>query len=146
MTNQSCFGGYLNGHLVSGGRLIKISRQCQLLQRTQGRKKLILSNSKKVMVPGVMGRAEEMRSEGQGHSVTMTLKRPSWQWKEYGCYSEEEVKLLSFFLRPHLWHMEVPGLGVELELQSTQCWIRNPLCEVRDQTCILMDTSWVRYC
>jgi len=65
--------------------------------------------------------------------------------------------------------MEVPKLGVELELQmlgyttatatatampypshicklhhrSWQCWMLNPLSKVRDQTCILMDTSQV---
>ena len=64
--------------------------------------------------------------------------------------------------------MEVPKLGVELELQllayttaaatrdlscicdlhhsSWQCWILNPLSKARDRTCILMDTSWVCYC
>ena len=68
------------------------------------------------------------------------------------------------FLRPHLWHMEVPRLGVELELQlpayttaiampdpsqvcdlycsSWQHQILNPLSEARDRICILMDTSW----
>ena len=61
--------------------------------------------------------------------------------------------------------MEVPRLGIELELQLLaytaaiavrgqrykcdlhcslqQCWILNPLGEARDQTCILIDTSWV---
>ena len=74
---------------------------------------------------------------------------------------------LFFFLGPHLWHMEVPWLGVELELElpayatatanqdlsrvcdlyhsSQQCWILNPLSEARDGTNILMDTSWVCY-
>ena len=71
------------------------------------------------------------------------------------------------FLGPHLWHMEVPRLGVELELQlpayataiatetqdlspvcdlhhsSQQRWILNPLSEARDGTRILMDTSQV---
>ena len=71
--------------------------------------------------------------------------------------------LLISFLWPHLQHMEVPRLGVELELQLLayttaiarpdlshvcnlhhslqQCWIPNPLSEVRDRTCILMDNS-----
>ena len=70
-----------------------------------------------------------------------------------------------FFLGPHLQHMEVPRLGVELELQlpayptvtamqdpSRICelgcslWQRripNPLRKARDLACILMDTSWV---
>ena len=65
---------------------------------------------------------------------------------------------------PHQWHMQVPRLGVELEQQplayttavamqdpscicnlhcrSQQCLILNPLSEAKDQTCMLMDTSW----
>ena len=68
----------------------------------------------------------------------------------------------------NLWHMEVPELGIKLELQlqayttaremwalnhvcdlhhsSWQHQILNPLSEARDQTCILIDTSQVRYC
>ena len=68
-----------------------------------------------------------------------------------------------FFLGPHPQHMEVPRLGVELELQPLACTtatamqhpsrdcnlhhssqqhqILNPLSKVRDQTCVLMDTS-----
>ena len=58
-----------------------------------------------------------------------------------------------------MWHMEVPGLGVELELVATAAkdpgciydpchslqkqWILNPLSKVRDQTCILMDTMFL---
>ena len=71
-----------------------------------------------------------------------------------------------FFLQPHLWHTEVPRLGVKLELQlpayatdtamwalshvcnlhqsSQQRWIFNPLSEARDRTHILMDTSRIR--
>ena len=73
-----------------------------------------------------------------------------------------------FFLGPHLQHMEVPRLGVESELLELayatatampdlsricdlhyslrQRWIFNPLSEVRDWICFLMNTSWVRYC
>ena len=64
--------------------------------------------------------------------------------------------------------MDVPGLGVELELQlpprttatatpdlslvcdlhrsSWERWIPNPLSRARDQTSILMDTSWIHFC
>jgi len=63
--------------------------------------------------------------------------------------------------------MEVPRLGVELELQlpayttatamqdpshicdlhcsSQQCRILNPLNEARDPTCVLMDNSWILF-
>ena len=67
---------------------------------------------------------------------------------------------LSFiFSGPHLWHMEIPRLGVQLELQlpayttatatpdpshvcnlhhsSRQLWLLNPLGEARDWTCNL---------
>ena len=72
------------------------------------------------------------------------------------------------FLGPHLWHMEVLRLGVELELQllvyttatatpdpslvcdlhhsSRQCPILNPLSRATYQNHILMGTSWVCYC
>ena len=67
----------------------------------------------------------------------------------------------------HPWHMEVPRLGLELELQLLacatataapalnwvwylhhswwQCRILNTLSKARDQTCDLMDISWVCY-
>ena len=67
------------------------------------------------------------------------------------------------FLGLHLWHMEVPRLGVQLELQlpgyttatsdpshvfdlhhsPRQCWILNPLSSARDQTCNLMVPSQI---
>ena len=67
----------------------------------------------------------------------------------------------------HQWHMEVPRIAVESEIQllaqataaatrdlnqvcdlhhsSWQRQIPDPLSKARDQTCILMDTSYVRY-
>ena len=77
--------------------------------------------------------------------------------------------LFFFFscLGPHPWHMEFPRPGVKLELQLLTCatatakpdlscvcnlhhisWqqqILNPLSEARDQTCILLDTSPIRF-
>ena len=80
---------------------------------------------------------------------------------------DPEQFLVFFFLGPHPQHMEVPRLGIELELQllgyttatatpdpsricnlyhsSGQCQILNPLSHDRDRTLILMDTSWVCY-
>ena len=72
------------------------------------------------------------------------------------------------FLGLYPWHMEIPRLGVELELQlpayttatampdlscicelhhsSQQCQILNPLSEARDQTHNLMVPSWICFC
>ena len=72
------------------------------------------------------------------------------------------------FLGPHLQHMEVPRLWVELELQllayatatippdpshicnlyhsSWQRQILNPLSEASDRTWVLKDTSQIRIC
>jgi len=74
-----------------------------------------------------------------------------------------------FFFLPlrHLWHMEVPRLGVHSELQlpayaiatvtpdpscfcdphhsSPQRWILNLLSEARDRTCSLIVPSWIRF-
>ena len=72
--------------------------------------------------------------------------------------------MISVFLGLHPCHMEVPRLGVKLELQllvyttatatpdlsrvfdlnhsSWQHLILNPLSKARDPTRVLMDTSW----
>ena len=71
------------------------------------------------------------------------------------------VKPLFSLLGLHLRPMEVPRLGVELELQlppwgpshicdphhrSRQHRVLNPLSEARDGTRVLMDASWAHYC
>ena len=83
----------------------------------------------------------------------------------HGILESFEKKIFLVFLRPHPWHIEVPRLGVELELQllvcttatskpgpsrifnlyhsSQQHQILNLLSKTRDRTCILMDTSQV---
>ena len=72
-----------------------------------------------------------------------------------------------WFLRPPMRHMEIPRVGVDLELylhayttatekmepshswdphcSSQQHCILNPLSMVRDWTCVLIDISWVCY-
>ena len=70
------------------------------------------------------------------------------------------------FLGPHLWHMEAPRPGVEVQLPAyakatampdwsrifdlhhslQQCQNRNPLSEAGDRTCILMVTSQIHFC
>ena len=74
---------------------------------------------------------------------------------------------LFVFWGPHPWRMEVPRLGVQLELQllayttatatpdlslvcnirhsSRQCRIFNPLSEARDETRNLTVPSWIRF-
>ena len=73
-----------------------------------------------------------------------------------------------FFYGPQSWHMEVPRLEVQQELQlpayatatatpdlshicklyhsSRHCRIPDPPSEARDQTHILIDTSWIHFC
>ena len=73
--------------------------------------------------------------------------------------------LLFWFLGPKPWHVEVPRLEVQSELQlpgyttatamrnlsctcnlyhsSPQCWILNLLSQAKDWTCIFMDTSQI---
>ena len=108
-----------------------------------------------------------------------------WMWKSQimSWYSYKRVTLICDSMQMYWWsqvfcclccsfaflgQMEVPRLGVKLELQlqayattiamedpslhhsnlhhsSWQHRIPDPLSEVRDRTCILMDTSWIRF-
>ena len=77
---------------------------------------------------------------------------------------ESQIILFFVYLGPRLWHMEVPRLGVESELQppahttatgtnrmwdphhsSQQHQIPNPLSKARDWTHVLMNASQVCY-
>ena len=116
----------------------------------------------------------------RSHSLTV-LRGKGNVWKVYlamyiGNYKAVflNVKALDYLLQNHffsvglhLWHMEVPRLGVYLELQllaiatatatrdlsficdlphsSWQCWILNPLSEDRNWTHYLMVPSRIRF-
>ena len=104
-------------------------------------------------------------------NCTCQMKRQTTDWKEVFAKHVSDKWLISrciknfylftyLFLGPHLWHMEVPRLGVKSELQLPayttatatpdpslvcdlhccllQCQILNPLIEVRDWTFIFI--------
>ena len=78
------------------------------------------------------------------------------------------LRIYLVFLGPHPWHMEIPRLGVKLELQplayatatatpdpsciydlyrsSQPCQIPNPLSKARDQTHNLMVPGQIHFC
>ena len=88
-------------------------------------------------------------------------------FKTFSFFSFSSFVCVCVCVCPHPWHMEVPRLGVESELQlqvyakatampdpnhmcdlnsnSQQCWILNLLSKARDQAHVLMDTSRIRY-
>ena len=92
----------------------------------------------------------------------------SWFLSEFPSRQTPERGEFFFFFLLHPRHMEVPRLGVNLELQlpayatattmqdpshicdlhhsSWQCQITDPLSKARDQTRILLDTSGVCFC
>ena len=87
-----------------------------------------------------------------------------YKWKDY-MVASLHLFIFFAFLGPHLQHMEVPRLRVQMELPAcntataTATWVPSRVCnphhnsgqhqtlnsisEARDWTCILMDTSWV---
>ena len=99
------------------------------------------------------------QSELEHISMELASKGPHKSQVQLRWVSQHFVCLL---LGPRLWHMKVPRLGVESELQLLayttvtatldpnriydlcrnlqQRWILKPLSEARDQPCILMDT------
>ena len=99
-------------------------------------------------------------TEKKPTEVDQTKACPRWRNENLSFY-------LFIFLGPHSWHMEVPRLRVESELQlpvftiakttwdpsrvcslhhrSWQHQILNPLSEARDLSRIFLDTDWVCY-
>ena len=97
------------------------------------------------------------------HDIVVDSTTGHWVGLSVHC-----LEFFSFFLGPQLWHMEVPRLGVKLELwlpayttvtampdpnhicnlhhSSLQCQILNPLSRARNQIHIFKDTSWVHFC
>ena len=110
-------------------------------------------------------------SGGLGWPVDDLLCPGSSHWLPCVCLSVSVSKFLPsffFFFFFSGLHMEVPGLGVKLELEplayttatatqnlshicnlhhsSRQSWILNPLSEATDRICILMDTRRTLSC
>jgi len=56
---------------------------------------------------------------------------------------ESGLQLLAYATATVTWD---PSLICDLDHSSWQCQILNPLSEARDQTRILMDTSWICFC
>ena len=104
--------------------------------------------------------------EGQGRKVFLLAYREPTKLAAWANFICSRFYFAFFFLGPYPRHMEIPRLGVELELQSrahttataTQDLshvcdlhhgsrhrrILHPLSEARDWNCILMDPSRVR--
>ena len=98
--------------------------------------------------------------------MSLQESKRKWSW-DYEWQGYSTPLLFLVFLGPHPWHMQVPRLGVKSELQllayatatampdqslncdlyrsSLQWQILNPLNEAREQTCVLMDASWVHF-
>ena len=55
---------------------------------------------------------------------------------------ESELQLLAYTIATATWD---PSYVCDVHHSSLQCWILNLLRKARDQTCILMDTSWICY-
>ena len=105
---------------------------------------------------------------GLSQNIYIYLQMIYSHWKSkthFLCPVTSSQTFFFFSLGPYQWHMEVPRLGVQSELQllayatatgtrdpshfcdlhrsSGQRWILNPLSKTRDGTHILMDLSQI---
>ena len=120
-----------------------------------------------VALPFLTHPPRQIRSKLLQNIVLLSRTSPSiiWMITLPSVLHTDQTDLFFYFLGLHLRHMEVPRPRAESELQqpayttttatpdpsrvcnlhhsSQQRWILNPLLEARDQTHILMDTSWV---
>ena len=79
----------------------------------------------------------------------MNLNKPLLKYKYYTFWCVFTLFIYFFWL--HVSHIEIPRLGAEQKLQlpayatatATAMLIPGPLSKARDQTHMLMDTSWV---
>ena len=106
------------------------------------------------------------------HRAQLQLGSDHWPRSFHMPQMQPKKKVFCFFLffcfwGPHPWHMDIPRLGVNSELQlltyatttamrdlthicdlfhsSRQCWIPEPLSKARDQTQVFMETSRIPF-
>ena len=110
---------------------------------------------------------QTIQTELRTQAVSLAFPQPSPYASTYRTQEATFLFLFFHFLGPHLRYMEVPRQGVESVLQpmtytiatatagpslvcelhhsSRQPQILNPLSKVRDQSCVLMDPSQIRF-
>ena len=98
------------------------------------------------LVPWSLGRLEGPELQNAVRAPEVDAE-PATGFLRLSRWPTNHPPICSFFLRPHLWHRDVPRLGVELELQvrptpqPQQRRILNPPKEARDQTHILTEIT-----
>ena len=119
-----------------------------------------------IMFPGAAQHGIATQEDKQHQYTSKSLHwAPGWC---INCKIDGWSNFFFFLFRLNLQHKEVPRLGVKLEPKllayatatamqdpshicdlhnsSEQCQIPDPLSKTRDQTLILMDTSWIHFC
>ena len=65
-----------------------------------------------------------------------------WKFPGQGL-NQSELQLLTYTTATAI---PDPSHICDLQHSSRQLWIPDPLSQARDQICIFMDTSWIRFC